>query len=145
MSFSRTVVLCAIFAVYTAAASVSTDNNQEVQEKKMINCLAEADLQCIKLRALVDVYKLMKSQEVEVMDGVKLEYTGDNKEAVEARVLADQGWGSLFNFVPRLMRSLKLKLNIIPGGYVVISRDQKENGLIDVSVESEREVSEGRK
>lgn len=115
----------------------------DVQEKQMINCIEEADLQCVKLRALADVYKFIKSRSVELVDGVSLEYSGASSEAVTARSLADQGWGSLFDFIPRFAKGLSLKFNIIPGGSIVVSKSQKENGLLDVSVEP-RQGFEGR-
>lgn len=135
------ILVISLFAYVTAAKDGGVP---EVSEKQMIDCITEADLQCAKLRAIADIFQFVKTKSVEVVDGVKLEYSGDNTEAVSAaRSLADQGWNGLFSFIPKLVNGLSLKMNILPGGNLVVSKSRKENGLLDVSVESSK--FEGRK
>lgn len=115
----------------------------EVTEKQMINCLEEADFQCIKLRALADIYKFVKTRSLDLTEGVKLEYSGEKLDAVSAREISQEGWSGFFNFIPRIMRRLSLKFNILPGGNLVLTKSQSENGLVDISVEPDS-ASEGR-
>lgn len=139
-----TVVL---ILITSANGHNNEDSMQEVSEKRMIDCWEEGDLQCMKLRALADVYQLLKTKSLQVNEGITVAYSGDREtEVATARSVVDQDWGSLiFNFIPRMMRGLSLKLNIFPGGNLVMSKSQKENGLFDLSIEPDNAAGEARK
>lgn len=138
MSSSRASVL----VLLATLAFVSASAIKHVSEKQMSDCLIEGDFQCIKLRALADAYKLMNGKSLDVADGVSLEYSGDATEA--PRAILEHGWSGLFNLIPRMMKGLSLKLNLIPGGKLVVSKSQRADGLVDLSVEPDAAV-EGRK
>lgn len=142
MAWTKALIFLAVIITVSAQ-----EHEEQISEKQMADCLEEGDFQCMKLRALANVYKLLKAKSFELADGVTVEYSGDKETREEsARALVDQDWGSLFfGFVPRLMNNLSLKLNIFPGGNFVVSRGHNSNGFVDMSIEADKGVVEGRK
>lgn len=134
------LVFLANFIAATVLRDGETSRMQPSTEKQMLDCFQEGDFQCMRRRALVNLFDLIKGKSVELFDGFKLQYSGEDT----ARALADQGWDGFFNFIPRLIKGLSVKVNVVPGGSLVMSRSQKDGGLVDVSVEVGRNF-EGRK
>lgn len=142
MFFSRASAFIVIVLVLCVSGN-TVQESEYVSEKNMADCLLEGDFQCIKLRALADVYKLAHGKSLDVADGISLASSA-GVETETPRAILEQGWSGLFNLIPRMMKSLSLKLNIIPGGKLVVSKSQKANGLVDFSFEPDAAV-EGRK
>lgn len=147
MGSTRSLVVLFLTALTLVSANNEEIPAEEVSEKTMADCVQEFDFHCMKLRALANVYHLVKSKSLDVVDGISLQYSADREtEAATARALVDQDWGNLlFDLVPRFMRSLSLKLSMFPGGNLVVKRSHKDNGLVSMSVEAENSVGEGRK
>lgn len=112
-----------------------------------MDCVEELDFHCLKLRSVSNLYTLLKRKSFAMVDGLNVEYSGNTKTTEEAtRALVDQQWGSLlFNYIPRMIRDMSLKLNMYNGGNFVVSRSRKDNGFIDMSFEAANEIGEGRK
>lgn len=149
MSFIRvSVVILTISSVCLVSATSVTN---EATEKDMIDCLVAVDFQCFKLRALTNMYTLIDRKSLPLLDGLmSLEYSGDQQtEVATSRALENKDWVSfLVSAVPKLVQDLSLKINLLNGNVLRISRSNKDNGLLNMYVVSENEepaVVEGRK
>lgn len=138
LSFS----LVAVLNIITTEAQ-----NDQQYPKGMVDCLLEVDVQCMKLRALAYSDKLLKMKSLELMDGVRVEYSGVMDKSVEtSRALEEKDWGTYLSTVlPKLLKDMSIRINLFPGGSLVMCRSAKENGFLDFSIEADKGVSEGRK
>lgn len=148
MSWTNVLVLCTATVCLLNRIHAQSLSLEEVSKKQMTDCITEADFECVKLRTLANIYDLLRARSLDVVEGVQVEYTGDqDMDSSTARDLVNKDWGNLlFDFAPKLLKDLSLKINAFPGGNVVVSKSLKENGLVTMSVEEEeRGVVEGRK
>lgn len=150
MCSRKVLVLIAIVIICLCPSAKSQETPlyfESVAKKQIGDCFQEADLQCVKLKVLANAYLFLNAKSLYLSDGVQILYTGDRSMYAEtARDIVNKDWTYiLFDFIPKLMSDLSIKIPVFPGGSVLISRSSKKNGLISLSMDTENDILKGRK